>query len=96
MDFRIDKFVWIFACTFCTIITVLFFVPALSNFYFSLGRYIIYFAFFISLAAVVLTWHRAYRLKGWRNYAMATIKTLVLAVIVFITVAIIIVSHSGI
>jgi hypothetical protein len=96
MNSRLDRFVWVFACVFCTVSTVLLFIPALSNLYFSIGRYIIYLAFFISSFAVALTWHRSYKLKGWKNYAMATIKTLVLTAIFFITATIFVASHSGI
>jgi hypothetical protein len=96
MESRLDRFVWVFACIFCTLSTVLLFIPALSDLYFSIGRYIIYLAFFISSFAVALTWHRSYKLKGWRNYAMATIKTLVLAAIFFMAQVMFVATKSGI
>jgi hypothetical protein len=96
MESRLDRFVWVFACIFCTFSTVLLFIPALSDLYFSIGRYIIYVAFFISSFAVALTWHHSYKLKGWRNYAMATIKTLVLAAIFFMAQVMFVATKSGI
>lgn len=93
---RVDRLWWVFSCVFFIFSTVLLFIPALSDLYLSIGRYIIYFAFFISAIAVALTWHHSYKLKGWRNYAMAVIKTLVLAGISFIALVMFIASKSGI
>lgn len=96
MDLRIDRFVWALACSLCTVATAFLFIPALANLYFSYGRYFIYAAFFISLVAILLTWYRSFRLKGWRNHVMAAIKTIVLAGVFSASFVILIVSHSGI
>ncbi|MFT4763804.1 MAG: hypothetical protein ACI9OH_000894 [Oleispira sp.] len=93
---RVDRFWWVLSCVFFTFSTVLLFIPALSDLYLSIGRYIIYLAFFISSIAIALTWHHSYKLKGWRNYAMAAIKTLVLAGISFMALVMFITTRSGI
>ena len=96
MEQRIDRFVWVLACSLCTVSTAFLFIPDLANFYFSFGRYFIYLAFIIGLAAIVLTWFRSYRLQGWRNYVIAAIKTVVLVAVFSVAFIILIVTHSGI
>jgi hypothetical protein len=96
MELRVDKFVWVLACSLCTIATAFLFVPALANFYFAFGRYFIYLALLVGLAAIALIWHRSYKLKGWRNHGMAAIKTVVLVAVFSVAFVILIVSHSGI
>ncbi len=96
MELRIDNFVWVLACTICTVTTAFLLNPSLANLYFSFGRYFIYFAFLIGSGAIGLIWFRSYKLKGWRNHAMAAIKTIVFAAIFFTAFVILIVSHSGI
>ena len=96
MEQRIDRFVWVLACSLCTAATAFLFIPALANFYFSYGRYFIYLSFIIGLVAIVLTWYRSYRLRGWRNYVMAVIKTIVLMAVFSAAFIILIVTHGGI
>jgi hypothetical protein len=96
MDLRIDRFVWVLACSLCTVATAFLFIPALANLYFSHGRYFIYASFCIGLGAILLTWCRSFRLQGWRNHVMAAIKTLVLASVFFASFLVLIVTHSGI
>lgn len=96
MEQRIDRFVWVLACSLCTVSTAFLFIPVLANFYFSYGRYFIYLAFIIGLVAIALTWYRSYRLKGWRNHVMAVIKTVVLVAVFSAAFIILIVTHSGI
>ena len=96
MELRIDRFVWVLACSLCTVATAFLFVPDLANIYFSYGRYFVYLAFFVGLMAISLTWYRSYKLKGWRNHVMALIKTIVLIGIFTSTFIILIVTHSGI
>jgi len=33
IELKIDKFVWVLACSICTIITAFLFVPSLASFY---------------------------------------------------------------
>lgn len=96
MEQRLDRFVWVLACSLCTVATAFLFIPALANFYFSYGRYFIYLAFIVGLVAVVLTWYRSYRLQGWRNHVMSAIKTVVLIAVFSAAFIILIVTHSGI
>gem|GEM_PF-5989119 len=67
IELKIDKFVWVLACSICTIITAFLFVPSLASFYLFFGRYFIYLAFFTGLVAIALIWYRSYKLRGWRN-----------------------------
>lgn len=96
MDLRIDRFLWVLAFSLCTVATAFLFIPDLANLYFSYGRYFIYAAFFTGLVAILLTWCRSFRLKGWRNHIMAAIKTIALAGVFSASFVILIVSHSGI
>lgn len=96
MKNRIDKAVLVSACGLCVATTALLFMLPTANLYFSIGRYLMYLAFGLCLAALWLVWVRAFMIKGWRSYAMAGIKTIVLSVIFSGASIILIVSHSGI
>lgn len=92
MELRFDNFVWILACTLCTVATSLFFVSALVDFYFAFGRYVVYLAFIVGLVAIALVWYRSIKVKGWRNHLIALAKTAVFSA----ALVVLIISHSGI
>lgn len=96
MELRFDNFVWILACTLCTVATSLLFVPALAEFYFAFGRYVVFLAFIVGLVAIALIWYRSIKGKGWRNHLIALAKTAVLTVVFSAALVVLIVSHSGI
>ena len=96
MLFRIDILVWVLAVGICVTTTLLLFIPATGNIYFSVGRNLINVVFFIGLISIGLIWVRSFKLKGWRNHIMAVIKSAVLVTIFVAAYVILAVSHSGI
>ena len=96
MDYRLDKFFGFLGFALCTVTTALLFNPSTGHYYFSFGRYIIYLALAFFLVAIVLTWVRSFKLKGWQNHTMALIKTLLIFGVFSIAFTILIASHSGI
>ena len=96
MELRFDNFVWILACTLCTVATSLFFVSALVDFYFAFGRYVVYLAFIVGLVAIALVWYRSIKVKGWRNHLIALAKTAVFTAVFSAALVVLIISHSGI
>ena len=96
MDSRIDNFLAVSGFALCSITTALLFNPATANFYFSYGRYFIYVAFVVFIAAIILTWVRSFKLKSVKNHIMSGIKSLVMCGIFATAFIILIVTHSGI
>jgi hypothetical protein len=96
MELRLDNFVWVLGCTLCTVATALLFVPALVDFYFAYGRYVICLAIIVGLVATALVWYRSIKVKGWRNHLIASVKTAVFIAVFSAALMVLIVSHSGI
>ena len=76
MDAKFDNFLAVLGFSLCTITTALLFNPLTAGFYINYGRYFIYLALVIFIIAIVLTWVRAFKLKGAKHYILASIKTL--------------------
>lgn len=96
MEYRTDKFILILAFSICTVTTALLFYPAMAGLYLSTGKYLITLALALGMVALTLTWKNAFQIGGWRQYAMATIKTLILLTTLCMAEIVLIVTHSGI
>jgi hypothetical protein len=96
MESKLGNFLWVSCFALCTVCTSLLFVSFTANLYFSYGRYLIYLAFVVGAAALILIWYRSYKLAGWKNRSIPLLKSLVLVVVFCTSFAILAVSHSGI
>ena len=90
-----EQRLWLLACGICTLVSVLFFFPATTNFYLQLGRHILYFGLFVGLTSYVFIWKNAIKINMLPVYILATMKTVIFFGVFALAVKIYVVSQGA-
>jgi len=90
------SFIWVLACSLCTVTTALLFNPETVNAYYYIARYTILVAFIIGTLASILVSIDAFKKKAWKFSIKAVAMVLVFIACFWVTFMIFVVSHQGV
>jgi ABC-type Na+ efflux pump permease subunit len=90
------SFIWVLACSLCTVTTALLFNPDTVNAYYHIARYSILVSFIIGSLASILVSIEAFKKKEWQSSIKAVAMVLIFIACFWVTFMIFVVSHQGV